>query len=61
MFGTTTPWITVVVVNIKNQIGNLTDIHYIWQRTSGIIDMWQEGSVEISSVGGDWQVTSHKC
>lgn len=59
MFGPTSPWLAVVPRTIRNQMGTLIDPYIAWERASAIVDMWQEGSVEISSASGDWQVTSH--
>lgn len=56
MFGSRTPWVSVVVKILGNQMGTLSEIYLVWQQTAGIVDMWQEGNIEVSSAAGDWQV-----
>ena len=61
MFGTNTPWLTVLKLILQSQWPEgRPHIYYLWQRTQGIIDMWQEGNIEIITESGDWQVTSQQ-
>lgn len=60
MFGKSSPWLTMIVRTIRNQMATLSKDALVWQHTAGIVDMWQEGNIEVSTADGDWQVTSQK-
>lgn len=56
MFGLNTPWLTVKQITLKNQWGNLTTIDIIWERITGLIDLWHEASAGFFTDDGDCQV-----
>lgn len=60
MFGTSTPWLTVATRILRTQWSDATYETASWQRTRGVIDMWQEVNVEIPTQSGDWQVLSYQ-
>ena len=59
MFGISTPWLTVSTRILKSQWSDKTFETVAWQRTHGVIDMWQEVNIEIPTQSGDWEVRSY--
>nr|XP_053646985.1 MAM and LDL-receptor class A domain-containing protein 1-like [Cherax quadricarinatus] len=56
MFGSYTPWLSVKQNIFRKQWNNLSTTNILWDRVSGMIDLWHEASVAVDTNDGDCQL-----
>ncbi|CAL4063830.1 unnamed protein product, partial [Meganyctiphanes norvegica] len=55
MFGTHAPWLEVRRMKLNNIWGNLTTDYTIWVQNTGMVDIWNEKSIDVVANQGDWK------
>ncbi|KAG7165100.1 MAM and LDL-receptor class A domain-containing protein 2-like 1, partial [Homarus americanus] len=56
MFGISSPFLSVKQITLMNQWGNLSTTDILWNKETGIIDLWHDVRVEFYTSKGDYQL-----